>query len=149
MTGDISYNPGRIVKAGDTLTVTVTLSGALGTAPNISIDTTGKDTQAQRMSTSGDRLVWVYSYLVPSDSDGLATVAIDASPNIPGSIDLELDGATFTIESSRPFVSIAYEPDRDVRAGETLTVAPLLASPSPQYQRCRLIRWARIWGRWR
>ncbi|WP_148039285.1 beta strand repeat-containing protein [Methanohalophilus portucalensis] len=73
---DLSYNLTRPVKDSDTLNITADFNESIDTNPSISIDTTGDDLSSASMSGSGE--IWYYEYDVPADSNGIATVTIDA-----------------------------------------------------------------------
>ena len=118
----LSYAPDRDVRDADTVTITATFGEAINGTPTIAIDTQGTDLAATDMSDSGDQVTWTYTYDVPSDSDGTATVTIAGATDEAGNANDAATNSTFTIDNTGPTVSLSYAPDRDVRDADTLTI---------------------------
>ena len=122
LTVALTYAPDRAVRAGETLIITATFSGAVTGTPTIAIDTTGTDLNPTSMTASSGSTVWTYSYLVPSGSDGTATVAIAGATDAAGTSSQTPTNDTFTIDTVGPTVALSYQPNRAVRAGETVII---------------------------
>jgi uncharacterized repeat protein (TIGR01451 family) len=118
----LTYQPKGSIKAGDTLIITATFDRPVTGTPTIDIDTPGVDLSSLEMIPSDDGLVWTYIYQVPGDSDGTATVTILGATDESGSPNQPANNNTFKIDSSGPTVTIIYEPDREVKPGETLII---------------------------
>ena len=121
-TAVLTYDPSGSVSPGETLVITATFSEPIVGTPTISIDTSGADLPAAPLTDSGDGKVWTYSYQVPEDGDGVATVTIAGGTDEAGNPAVEATNVTFSIERVALTVEITYDPDRDVKPGETLTI---------------------------
>ena len=117
----LDYDPDRNVRDANTLTITATFSEAMNATPTIAIDTTGTDLAATDMTGGQGDTVWTYSYNVPARSDGAAVVTISGTDLAGNANDLATN-ATFTIDNTAPTVALTYNPDRDMSAGENLTI---------------------------
>ena len=123
----LTYNPDRNVRDDDTLTITATFNQAINGTPTIAINTTGTDLSATAMTDSGDQITWTYSYDVPSASNGAAAVTISDATDDAGNPNDAATNAFFTIDNTAPTVALTYNPDRDVREPDILTVTAVFS----------------------
>ncbi|NDB73823.1 MAG: hypothetical protein EB033_14990, partial [Proteobacteria bacterium] len=131
----VAYSRVSPVNAG-TVTLTLTSNEALSAPPKISIyqpgstDVTDADTQAVGTSSS----TFTYSYMVSPNSgsnfvDGTATVSVKGK-DVAGNEGTQVTaGATFAIDTTSPSVTLAYSPDRPVKAGTTLVITGAFTEP--------------------
>ena len=122
LTVALTYSPDRSVRAGDTVIVTATFNQAITGTPTIAVDTTGTDLNPTAMTASADGTVWTFSYVVPAGSDGSATVSIAGAADADGNSNEAATNNSIAIDTVGPTVALSYEPNRAVRAGETLII---------------------------
>ena len=122
LTVKVTYTPQPPVRAGETIVVTLTYSQIVNGVPKISIDTEGIDLDPTAMTDAGDGKVWTFSYVVPEDSDGLATITISGVADLSGDPAPQIADNTFTIDSTGPSANLTYQPDGPVSAGSILTI---------------------------
>ena len=110
VTGDVAaptvmltYSPDRQIRDADTVVVTATFNETITGIPQIAIDTSGVDVSATSMSGSG--LVWTYSWDIPADSDGVATITISGATDLAGNANAAATNNTRTIDNTAPAVS--------------------------------------------
>ena len=121
-TAVLSYRFSREQVLGNIVTITVTFSELMERTPTISVEAPAPASAVTSgMTDSGDRTVWTYTYVVPSGASGTASVTIEGT-DLAGNSSLPATNNTFVIDADGPTVVLTYEPDRDVRAGETLTI---------------------------
>lgn len=139
----VAYSRTSPVNAGP-LTLTLTSNESLSAAPKVSINQPGSTdvTDAVTTSVGASSSTFTYAYTVSPNSgsnfvDGNATVSVTGK-DIAGNEGIQVTaGATFVIDTTAPTVTLAYAPDRPVKAGtallitggfgETMTTAPQIA----------------------
>ena len=122
LTAALTYEPDRDVRSGETVVVTVTFNRPVTGSPTISIDTAGVDLSAVTLTATSDPKVWTYSYKVPEDSDGQATVTIGGVASQSNGGNIVLNNNKFNIDSIGALVALTYEPNASVSAGGTLII---------------------------
>ncbi len=122
LTAALTYEPDRDVRSGETVVVTVTFNRPVTGSPTMSIDTAGVDLSAVTLTATSDPKVWTYSYKVPEDSDGQATVTIGGVASQSNGGNIVLNNNKFNIDSIGALVALTYEPNASVSAGGTLII---------------------------
>ena len=122
LTAALTYDPDRDVRSGETVVVTVTFNRPVTGSPTMSIDTAGVDLSAVTLTATSDPKVWTYSYKVPEDSDGQATVTIGGVASQSNGGNIVLNNNKFNIDSIGALVALTYEPNASVSAGGTLII---------------------------
>ena len=122
LTAALTYDPDRDVRSGEPVVVTVTFNRPVTGSPTISIDTAGVDLSAVTLTATSDPKVWTYSYKVPEDSDGQATVTIGGVASQSNGGNIVLNNNKFNIDSIGALVALTYEPNTSVSAGGTLII---------------------------
>ena len=122
LTAALTYEPDRDVRSGETVVVTVTFNRPVTGSPTMSIDTAGVDLSAVMLTATSDPKVWTYSYKVPEDSDGQATVTIGGVASQSNGGNIVLNNNKFNIDSIGALVALTYEPNASVSAGGTLII---------------------------
>lgn len=118
----LTYEPDENVAAGDTVVITATFDEAVKGTPTISVDTSGIDLSSAVMTASGDGKVWSYSYTVPADSDGQATVTIAGGEDEAGNPNKPASNNSFKIGPKEIGVSLSYEPEDNILPGSTVVI---------------------------
>jgi uncharacterized repeat protein (TIGR01451 family) len=125
----LSYEPEGVVREGDTLIITATFDQAITGTPTVAIDTPGVDLPPGFMTDSGDGKVWTFVYVVPAGSEGVTEVTIAGAADEAGTANLPASGNSFVIGVAEQSVSITYEPNRDLSAGDVLTITATFTHP--------------------
>ncbi len=90
------------VGADNILKITATFGEPINCKPTIAIDTEGTDLAPVAMTDTGEKIVWNYFYVVPSGSEGTATVTIANATDDAGNPNSVATNDAFTIESRTP-----------------------------------------------
>ena len=120
-TVELTYEFSRDEVLGNIVTITATFSELMERTPAISVGAPGAASALGRMTDSGDRTVWTYTYVVAPGVSGTATVTIEGT-DLAGNPNLPATNNAFVIDIQGPAVALTYEPDRAVRAGETVVI---------------------------
>jgi hypothetical protein len=127
-TATITYSPSRPVKAGETVTITATLSEALAATPIPSISLTGTNTTPSTPLTKVTDTVWAYDHVVGQGNGTTSVTLVGADPagNAIGTV----TGGSFVVDNLAPTVAIAFASGSQTspfRAGQTITVTATLS----------------------
>ena len=72
--------------------------------------------------TKISNLIWTYSWDVPSGNDGTQAVSITATDNAGNTNDAATGVTSYTIDNTAPSVDLSYNPNRDVKDIDFLTI---------------------------
>jgi hypothetical protein len=123
-TATITYAPNRPVKAGETVTITATLSEPLATSPTIpSISLSGTNTLASTPLTKVTDTSWTYNHIVGQGNGTTSVTLIGADPagNAIGTV----TGASFVVDNLAPTAALDFRAGAQsspFREGQSVTV---------------------------
>ncbi|MCH7736649.1 MAG: hypothetical protein IH872_04515 [Chloroflexi bacterium] len=129
----LSYEPVNNIVPGSTLVITATFDRSFTGTPSIGIDTLGPDVSGLQMTPTSDPLVWIFTYVVPEGSEGLATVTVSGPPGTSKSLTFTVANNSFFITGATTDLSIGVTASADsaVRRGNlTYTITVVNRGPA-------------------
>ena len=126
----MSYQPSGNIVPGTTVVITATFDRKFTGTPSIGINTQGPDVSGVVMTPTGDPLVWVFTYVVPEGTEGLAEVSLSGLTGGTNSQVVTLTNSSFLITGNTTDLSVGVTASAEtaVRSGNltyTITVVNL------------------------
>ena len=128
----LSYQPASNIMPGTTVVITATFDRKFTGTPSIGINTQGPDVSGVVMTATGDPLVWVFTYVVPEGTEGLAEVSLSGLNGGTNNQVVSLTNNSFLITGNTTDLSVGVTASAEtaVRNG-TLTYTITVVNRGP------------------